>query len=654
MFKKLISLCMVVASAALVSCGGGGGTIAGGGGGGGGGNEVASIQLLTAETSLQSDQTGLTTVDITAIVRDGNNVVLSGVPVLFSANANGSISVVQLNTDDNGQAIARLSNGTDASNRTITVGASAGTRSATVAVDVVGTTVTVDCPTTVALGASVACTIQLRDGKSAAIAGQMVSIVSALGNGLSSASVLTNGAGQASVTLTASNAGDDTLTVTALGATGIDTIEIPDVTGDEFAITTPDANGLEIPLATRQTVTVAWEVNGEPQVGQAMQFAATRGKFYQPGTDTLTTSAVTDGAGEATLEIESTTSGASTIAVSRPGGAITSRNVEFVATVADSIDVQAEPASVRTGNQSQITAIVRDAAGNLVKNKLVSFSVNTAGTLSSPLATTGSDGRASVVFNAGDQASALNGVEITATVQEGGNAITDTVNLTVTGQALAISLGTGNDLFSLGTATFAKEWVVFVTDADGNAVANKNVTVSIRSVNFKKGNLYVPEGGDAWIKAPEPDTYGPLSCPDEDLNFNGILDPGEDTNGSGALEAGNIALVAPVAANAPANSPCSNLAAGTTQAAIVTGNDGRARVCVLYPKNYNLWLDVRIQARASVQGTEFSKSSTFQLPALAADLNDTDTDPPGVISPFGDVDTSESAAPTACAQPPPP
>ena len=108
---------------------------------------------------------------------------------------------------------------------------------------------------------------------------------------------------------------------------------------------------------------------------------------------------------------------------------------------------------------------------------------------------------------------------------------------------------------------------------------------------------------------------------------------------SGLLEAGNIALVAPVAASAPAGSPCSNLAAaGSTQASITTGNDGRARVCVLYPQNYNMWLDARIQARATVQGTEFSKSTTFTLEALASDINNTNASPPGVISPFGDVD----------------
>jgi hypothetical protein len=653
--KKIVSVSLLVASIVLASCGGSSNTIAGPGGGGGGA-EAASVQVLAAATTLDSDVSGLTTVDITAIVRDANNVVLEDVPVLFSANANGSISVIQLNTDANGQALARLSNGTDASNRTITVSAAAGDASGSVAVNVIKTEVTIDCPDTATLGGSVNCAISLKDSKAAGIAGQTVAVTSSLGNTLSAASVVTNGSGQASVTLTAVNSGDDTLTVSALGDTGIDTVTIPAVTGDSFTVTTPAADGLEIPLNTNQTVTVTWSVSGAPQNGQTMQFAASRGSFFLPATVTPASSAVTAGAGTATLDIRSSTAGTSTIAVSRPGGGIATRIVEFVATVAATIDVQAEPSSVRIGNQSQITAIVRDATGNLVKNKLVSFSLSdsTGGNLSSPVATTGSDGRATVVYTAGSSQSSVNGVTVTATVQEGGP-ISDTVAMTVTGQALAISLGTGNALFELGTATFAKEWVIFVTDADGNAVASKPVTVSIRSVNFKKGNLYVPDGGDAWVKAPEDPSYGPLSCADEDANSNGILDLGEDTNTSGLLEAGNIALVAPVPASAPANSPCSTLtSAGSTQASVTTGADGRARVCVLYPQNYNLWLDARIQARATVQGTEFSKSATFELEALADDINDVDASPPGVVSPFGDVDTSPTAAPLACDQPPPP
>ncbi len=655
MLKKILTLCVVAAGVALGSCGGGEGFT--GDGGSGGNAQVASVQLIAAATTLNSDQSGLTTVDITAIVRDANNVVLEDVPVLFGANANGSISVVQLNTDANGQSLARLSNGTDASNRTITVTASAGSASGSVAVNVINTEVTVGCPDTIALAASGVCTVRVEDSTNAGIPGQAVALTSSLNNGLSAASVVTGGSGDATVTLTATTAGTDTITGTALGDSGIDTVLVPAVTGDAFSVTTPAADGFEIPLNTSQAITAEWLVSGAPQNGQVLQFAASRGSFFLPGTATPATSATTAG-GQATLDIQSATAGLATIAVIRPGGGTASRTVEFVATIAATLDVQAEPSSVRIGNQSQITAIVRDSAGNLVKNKTVSFSLsdNTGGSLSSPVAATGSNGAATIVYTAGSSQSPLNGVTITASVQQGAATITRTVNMTVTGQALAISLGTGNTLFELGTATFAKEWVIFITDADGNAVAGQNVIVSIRSVNFKKGNLYVPVDGDAWVKFPVPGSYGPLSCPDEDLNFNGILDAGEDLNSSGLLEAGNIALVAPVAANAPANSPCANLAAGSSQTPVTTGSDGRARVCVLYPQSYNWWLDARIQARASVQGTEYGKSTTFELEALADDISDTNADPPGVVSPFGAVDTSGApgVASTACLQPPPP
>ena len=649
-----MTLCVVAAAAALAACGGGDGFTSDGGSGGNA--EVASVQVIAAATTLNSDQSGLTTVDITAIVRDANNVVLADVPVLFGANANGSVSVVQLNTDANGQSLARLSNGTDVSNRTITVTASAGSASGSVDVNVINTQVTIGCPDTIALAASGPCNVRVEDSKATGIAGQSVAITSSLGNTLSSATVVTGGSGDVSLTLTAVNAGTDTITATALGDSGVDTVTIPAVTGDNFAITTPATDGFEIPLNTAQAVTAAWLVSGVPQNGEVLQFSTSRGSFFATGTNTPASTATTAGAGQASLDLQSSTAGIATISAIRPGGAITSRNVEFVATVAQTVDIQAEPSSVRIGNQSQLTAIVRDPAGNLVKNKLVTFSLvdNTGGFLSSSVATTGSNGTATIIYTAGPNQSSLNGVTVTANVQQGGATISDVVNLTVTGQALAISLGTGNTLFTLGTATFAKEWVVFVTDADGNAVALKPVTVSIRSVNYKKGQLYVPVDGDAWIKLPVPANFEPTSCPDEDLNFNGILDPGEDLNSSGLIEAGNIALVAPVAANAPAGSPCSNLAAGgTTQASVTTGNDGRARVCVLYPQNYNLWVDARIQARASVQGTEFGKSATFELDALADDINDINTSPPGQVSPFGAVDTSPGAIEPACLQPPP-
>ena len=142
------------------------------------------------------------------------------------------------------------------------------------------------------------------------------------------------------------------------------------------------------------------------------------------------------------------------------------------------------------------------------------------------------------------------------------------------------------------------------------------------------------------------------------VRLNGILDPGEDFNSSGQIEAGNIALVAAVPASAPARSPCSQPGSQrpVPQTSMTTGNDGRARVCVFYPQNYDLWVDARSRPRRSVQGTEFSKShARSMLDALADDINNADVSPPGRVSPFGAVDTSPGSHYRGLpSQPPPP
>lgn len=631
MFKKFISVCLVVAAAALTACGGSN-TITGQGGGGGGPIAASSIQVLASAPQLPSDVNGLATVDITAIVRDANNVVLASVPVVFSANANGSLTVLDGSTDANGTALARLGNGTDLSNRAITVTVTAGTVSGSVVVNVTGTRIRLTPPAaTLSLGDAVAFTAVLEDSAGLGIAGRSVAITSVRGNGLSATNLTTGIGGAVQFTLTATQAGLDTLTASSIGASAQSEVS---VSGDSFSITTPAQNA-EIALGAVQNVTATWAISGVPQVGQTISFTSTRG--------TLSSStAVTNGSGQATVTISSNSSGPALMTASTPGGTQTTRNVEFVAVTANSLTLQAQPFTVQAGAQSTITAIVRDANLNLVKNKVVSFQIvtdTTNGSLSVAQDTTDSQGRATTFYTGGAASGGVGGVQIRAFVLDT-PAVENLVNLTVGGQALAISLGTGNALFEIGTAAFAKEWLILVTDVAGTAVAGQNVQASIRSVNYRKGNLWVPPGGDAWIKQVEG------VCADEDVNFNGILDPGEDLNGSTLLEAGNIALVAAVPTTAPAANPCAFAGAPGQAANVVTNAQGFARVCVFYPQNYNLWLDARIQAQAGVAGTETTKSQTFTLEALASDITNTNASPPGVVSPFG--------ADPDCAVPPPP
>lgn len=640
MFRKLKLFCLVVASAVLMSCGGGGNTITGPGGGGAAG--VASITVLAATPQLQSDQGGTNAVALTAQVKDANNAVLTDIPVTFSATS-GSLAVTQATTDASGLALAQLSNGTNLANRTITVTASAGNVSGTVNVAVVGTTLTITGPASLASGDTGAFVAVAKDSKGAGIANVTLALTSATGNSISAPSLTTDGSGNVSFTVTASASGNDTITASGLGLTTTKAIAI---SGDAFSFTTPAA-GTEVNLGVAQTLTVNWSKNGAPQAGQTLQFSSTRGTLSAP-------SAVTDGAGNASVTISANTAGPAVITATNPESTSTSLGIEFVATTPATVELQASPLTVGPGEQSELTALVRDAAGNLVKNKVVQFLIETdptSGSMSVGSDITDSQGRAKSVYTGGSVSSAADGVEIRATVQ--GTAVTDTVALTVARQELYLTLGTGNTLFEIGTATYAKEWVILVTDVEGNAVANKTVQASIRSNAYAKGFLTYQD--PTWYYAPP---VSPVWCPDEDTNPNGILDPGEDLNGSGKIEAGNIALVAAVPESAPLGNPCATAGGQGTSANVVTNSQGRARVCVFYPQNYAMWVRSRLTAKASVTGgTEFSESSLFTLEVLADDVKTASESPPNQYSPFGSdngpgIPLTGNAA-TDCAVPPP-
>jgi hypothetical protein len=655
--RKMLSLTVVMASLALAACGGGGGNTitsppSDGGGGGGTppptGPTVATVQLLASSTQLPSDKTGINKVSLTALVRDSSNVVLEGIPVVFSADS-GALTVTQNTTDESGAALAELTNGLNPQNRIITVSAQAQNVTAQIQINVTGTTLTVTGPGALALGDSASYTAVLRDANNAGIDGQTVNLDSQNGNTLSVASMVTGASGEVQFSLTAVNGGNDTLTATALGLTSTRAIS---VSSDSFVFTAP-ASLAEIPIGDLVPVSVQWTKSGVPQAGQMITFTSTRGTLSAG-------SAITDGSGLASVNVSSTSAGPAVLTATNPEGTSTTRSVEFVATEAASLILQASPFTLATGQQSTLTATVRDGNGNLVKNKVVEFVLTdvTGGFLSLASDITDSQGRAQTFYTAGQTASQPDGVSITARVQEN-PLVADTVTLTVAQEALNISLGTGNDLFELGTATFAKEWVVIVTDSVGNAVANKEVQVSLTSLDYYKGGLIIPEGSNAWVRpavAPgtnllpgEFDLVDPvtLRCANEDPANTGLLDPASDFNGNGRIEPGNIAAVAAVPADAPLNNPCASAGSQGTAAQVTTNSQGLARVCVIYPQNYNLWLDVKIEAKASVTGTEFARSQAFLLPALASDLSNTNASPPGVVSPFGEVTEQ------GCSEPPP-
>ena len=603
--KTFSKITTVVVALVLAACGSDNTLTPGGGGNplNPGGPDVSGVTVLTSSPSLPSD--AAQTVTISAIVRDTNNVAMPDVTVILSTDS-GTLTIQNAVTDASGIVTAVLNGGGDPTPRTITVTADAQGVIGQVSVDVIGTDINITGPAALAQGDSATYTIVLVDAAGNGIAGETVNIASANGNTLASATLTTDISGQAQVDLTAAAAGADTLTVDALGIMAQTTLNVSD---DSFVLTAPAA-GTEIDLNTNATVTLEWSVGGVPQAGQTISFSSTRGTLSAA-------TAVTDGAGIATVQVSSTNAGPAVITATNAGGTSTQVIVEFIATIPDNIDVQANPFTIGPAEQSAITAVVRDAANNLVKNAVVNFDLQdvTGGQLSVASATTDSQGRATTFYTSSSTTSSQNGVVITATVQ--GTAISDSVGLTVAQRELFISIGTGNTIFEPNSAQYRVEFAIQITDSQGNGVEGVTVQAGILSEAYYKGFWFFDALAGVWVYNP---TAGP--CIDEDsflpgFERNGVLDPGEDLNGSGRIEAGNIATA---------------VAQTGTGGTFTTDSGGFGIVDVFYPQQHALWVAVTLEATTSVQGTEFAEATTFIVPVNGEDIDDENESPPGVIS----------------------
>ncbi|HEV7432768.1 MAG TPA: hypothetical protein VGN77_06965, partial [Steroidobacteraceae bacterium] len=420
------------------------------------------------------------------------------------------------------------------------------------------------------------------------------------------------------------------------------------------SFTAPAAN-TNIPLNTLKTFTVHWAQNGTAVANQPIDFATTRG-CANPAALTCTgqssTAQVnTDGSGNASVKLLSDNAGGATVTATTATSITANSTAQFIATAAASIDVQPSVFVLAPGDLSTINAVVRDANNNLVTGATVVFSLNdiTGGTLTTAASKTDLEGRAQSVYTAGSVTSAAGGVQITASVQNPPAACTitmlctKTVGLTVAARQVFISIGTGNSIIKPeNLAQYQVPYVIQVTDSTGAGVKGVSIAMSVLSQRYFKG--FRVFGGTTWgtcytipqdaancIAGTPPSATVTMGCADEDFNRNGVLDPGENKNGNNpatvspafpsgypTLEAGNIAAVA-----------------ATTAGSFVTDDSGFAFATVSYPAEYAYYLQVTLQAQASVQGTAYSASSTFLLPGLAADFATSTVAPPGPISPFG-------------------
>lgn len=591
---------------------------------------VGSVALIADSLQLGtgvSDQ-----VELTALVRDANNVVISGVPVVFSTDS-GELAPLDDATAENGTARATLTTQTDKSNRTMLVTARVQQQVAQLTITVVGNQLEISAPDSIVLGDTVNVDVFLTDSNGSGIQGTEVQVTSALDNTLSDDSPATSGtSGKASFTYTAINSGNDVLSVSAAGVSVIANIN---VSADSFSFLTlvdgsddalPGNPVQEVPLNTAQKIEVEWLVNDAANPSSAVNFATTRGVIADEEVNlaaAVSTSNDTDANGIAEAYIRSAYAGLVTLSAAGGTGedAVSAKKVvEFVATVPAVIETQAIPAQVGPGESSTVRAVVRDANNNPVKNQVVVFSLDNAagGAISSGLATTNSQGIATTVFTAdtttGAGVDGLN-LQVQAALQSD-NTIANSADIAVGKRTLFFRFGTGNEMEEPTASTYRKEFSIVVTDSSGNPVAGQALNVSVVPVSYGKGQ---------WVRTPPaPATfeyYDPvrsITCPNEDINLDGILDPAiEDTNGDGQLTPGNVVAVSAEEAGQP----------------IVADANGIAKFYLTYTQDYGAWVDVMIHVSGSAAGTENVSSRTYTLDVLSDDV--TNEDVPPAPMPFG-------------------
>ncbi len=296
-----------------------------------------------------------------------------------------------------------------------------------------------------------------------------------------------------------------------------------------------------------------------------------------------------------------------------------------------------------TTNRSEIRAIFVGPGNAPVPNVRVRFDTSNdpnsvGGTFSSgtSIVYSSANGVASTAYIPGTRFSPTDGVIVRACwflddVTAAGPCLAGQqalATLTVTSDALSVSIGTGNDLEEgAGGLTYIKRYVVQVVDSSGRARADVQISPTLDLLRYLKG--YWVLGGLRWNQV----QVGP-SCDNEDVNRNGVneVHPGgpEDANGSLNLTPGRPALE-------PRRADVSLTVEGNGR----TNTSGIAVLRIEYPQNLGSWVDFNILVSAAgVSGSEGRANFAGLLPVLANDVTNVQASPPFQFSPYGIEDGS--------------
>jgi hypothetical protein len=522
-----------IASAGLLAACGGGGSDAGTSpfdpDSGGGSSTAASLLIELNKTSVANTDTAGVIATVTAV--DSTGKTLPEIAITYTVT--GGIYTQTTNvTDENGDNEALVKLGANKANRTITIRATDGSKTATAYLTVTGAKLSSTAsPAVVAPSASGSVIFRLQDAASDAMANQEVEIVTSTG---ATATGVTNSSGEYAYTFTApSTTGTMTVTATAAGVT------------------------------TTQDVLIQSSSSSIPDAGVIA---------------------------EKSMDINPTVVSVNTVG--------------------------------STSNAATVRVLFRGSSNNALPNVRVKFDLaddpnSVGGTFSVNEVYTDANGYATTSYIPGTKPSPTNGVIIRAcyattgapadVVCGGSNVVSST--LTVTSEAVSVSIGSDENVYTDEALVYYRRFVVQVVDAAGRARPGVTITPQVDLLNYAKGFFFGEDYGSRLA----------YQCVNEDLNRNATLDSSEDVNHDLALSPRKADVAVSVET------------AGTDGK---TDANGRIILRVTYPRSTASWVKYALNVAGSVDGSEGRASWIEWAPYPASALSASGA-PAFVTSPYG-------------------
>lgn len=431
-----------------------------------------------------------------------------------------------------------------------------------------------------------------------------------------------------------------TVTISANSGSVAGSVAI-DVTGTTLSLSA-NPSSVSGPTVTSRLTARLLDANSQPIGGATVTFGTTQGTLTA---NTATTDpsgvAIADISGVSTSATVTAQSGNTTASASITSSGAAGAGLLPAGIVLGDFTVQANPSVIgtnqagNTGNFSLIEARVTGTVGTTnnvtAQNAPVRFRISSTpalGTLEVDTTTTASltnaSGLASNRFIAGATPSGTDAVVVCVSVDgltpatpglntgTTCNAQEKAVKLTIAQQALFVRISTNNEIQKVdNNLNYEKLFSVSVTDAAGRGVPGVQVTPRLLPEWYFKGAYVLPPSTGDWTRPT------PVSCRNEDKNFNGVLDLGD-------VNENTDAFVWPGQA-----------------AAISIDNNGRTDgtgfviLRVKYGQRFATWAQYQVEARASVGGTEGLATMSYGLSAATDDIKNRNATPGFQTSPFG-------------------